>query len=196
MTSWTAKTDNDLMSLIARDDHAAFRELHERISARVVWRIRRSLVDFAQSEEVAQEVFLEVWQSAAKFQSHRSSVSTWIFTIAHRRAVDRVRAAQSSHSRDVRVGLRDAPRDFDQVAEAGEISVEFRRVQRAMSGLTELQRETIELIYTDGLTQTEAATMLGLPVGTVKTRLRDGLARLRRDLAHPPLQGLAGLTAV
>lgn len=186
MISLSAATDNDLMSLIARDDHAAFRELHERISARLVWRIRRSVIDFAQSEEVAQEVLLEVWQNAGRFESQKSSAATWIFTIAHRRAVDRVRAAQSSMIRDIRIGIRDAPREFDHVAEAGETAIEYRRVRTAMSGLTGLQRETIELVYTDGYSQTEAATLLGLPVGTVKTRLRDGLARLRRDLEDVP----------
>ncbi len=179
----SALTVDELMEEIARGDHCAFAHLHRRVAPRVVWRIRRALIDPAQSEEVAQEVFLEVWQNAHRFESQKASATTWIFTIAHRRAVDRVRASQSSQLRDRRVGMRDAVPHFDHVAEAGEVALEYRRVRRAMEHLPHPQRQTIDLVYTDGYSQTEAASMLGLPVGTVKTRLRDGLARLRRELS-------------
>ncbi|MEY2848396.1 MAG: hypothetical protein RI885_1061 [Actinomycetota bacterium] len=180
-------TDIELMSAVALGDRCAFAQLYRRVFDTVVRCIRRRLVDPAQSEEVAQEVLLEVWQTADRFESHRASVITWVATIAHRRAVDRVRASQSSRVRDLRVGIRDSDPEFDHVAEAGEVTLEYRRVRRSMTTLSALHREAIDLVYLDGYTQVEVAGLLGLPLSTVKTRVRDGLARLRRDLDAAPV---------
>jgi RNA polymerase sigma-70 factor, ECF subfamily len=144
--------------------------------------VRRVLRDPAQSEEVAQEIFLEIWQNATKFDQGRGSAITWIMTMTHRRAVDRVRSAQSSRDRDTKVGIRDFTPDFDNVAEAVEVTMEHERVKIAMSRLTDLQRQAVTLAYYGGYSHTEVAEMLHIPVGTIKTRLRDGMIRLRDEL--------------
>jgi RNA polymerase sigma-70 factor (ECF subfamily) len=171
-----------LLRDVARGDRAAFAELYDRTSARVMGLVTRLLRDRAQSEEVTQEVFLEIWQQAPKFDANRGSGMAWVLTMTHRRAVDRIRASQKSHERDLRIGIRDMERDFDGVSEAVEIRVENERVKRAMSRLTPLQREAVILAYYGGYSHSEMAEILGIPLGTVKTRLRDGMIRLRDEL--------------
>jgi RNA polymerase sigma-70 factor (ECF subfamily) len=171
-----------LLERTATGDQVAFAELYDRLAPRVLGLIRRLVVDQSQSEEVAQEVFLEVWQSATRFDPNKGRAIGWIMTIAHRRAVDRIRASQASRDRDVRIGIRDLPREFDQVAETAEVSIEHRRVEGALARLSDSQREAVGLAYYGGLTQAEIADRLGIPLGTVKTRLRDGMIRLRDEL--------------
>lgn len=171
-----------LLTRTATGDHAAFAELYDRLAPRVLGLITRLLRDPAQSEEVTQEVFLEVWQNAAKYDAGRGGALTWVLTMAHRRAVDRVRSAQSSRDRDTREGIRDFRPEYDTVAESVEIRIEHERVTRAMSRLTELQRQAVALAYYGGYSHSEVATMLSVPIGTVKTRLRDGMIRLRDEL--------------
>ncbi|MBC7518529.1 MAG: sigma-70 family RNA polymerase sigma factor [Microbacteriaceae bacterium] len=168
-----------LLSHIAGGDQAAFEALYDEMSPRVLGLIRRLVVDHAQSEEVTQEVFLEIWQSASRFDQHRGSASTWILTMAHRRAVDRIRSSQAGRNRDTKIGLRDFAPEYDQVAEAVEITIEHERVKKAMSLLTELQRQAVSLAYYGGYSHSEVAELLSVPIGTVKTRLRDGMIRLR-----------------
>jgi RNA polymerase sigma-70 factor (ECF subfamily) len=171
-----------LLRDVALGDRAAFAELYDRTSARVMGLVTRLLRDRAQSEEVTQEVYLEIWQQAPKFDANRGSGMAWVLTMTHRRAVDRIRASQKSHERDLRIGIRDMERDFDGVAEAVEIRVENERVKRAMSRLTPLQREAVILAYYGGYSHSEMAEILAIPLGTVKTRLRDGMIRLRDEL--------------
>ncbi len=173
---------DELLSRSATGDQASFGELYDLLSPRVFGLVRRLVVDQAQSEEVTQEVFLEVWQSAPRFDPNKGRAIGWIMTIAHRRAVDRIRAAQASRDRDTRIGIRDLPQEFDQVAEAVEVRIEHGRVVDAMSRLSDAQREAVGLAYYGGLTQSEIADRLGIPLGTVKTRLRDGMIRLRDEL--------------
>ncbi|WP_382303854.1 sigma-70 family RNA polymerase sigma factor [Herbiconiux sp. UC225_62] len=180
--SETAVTFERLLDLISRGDQQAFSELYDRTAPRVLGLVKRVLVDHAQSEEVAQEVFLEIWRTAARFESQRGSAMSWILTMSHRRAVDRVRSSQSGHDRDERIGLRDIEPDYDQVSETVEIRIEHERVKRAMAQLTALQREAISLAYYGGYSHSEIAGILSIPVGTVKTRLRDGMIRLRDEL--------------
>lgn len=171
-----------LLRDVAEGDRTAFAEIYDRISSRVLGLVIRVLRDRAQSEEVMQEVFLEIWQQAAKFDANRGSGMAWVLTMAHRRAIDRIRASQKSHERDLKIGIRDMERDFDSVSESVEIRIENERVKRSMSRLTPLQREAVILAYYGGYSHSEMAHILGIPLGTVKTRLRDGMIRLRDEL--------------
>jgi len=175
-------TQEDLLERVATGDQAAFSELYDQIAPRVLGLIRRLLKDHAQSEEVTQEVFLEIWQNATRFDSKKGGASTWIMTMAHRRAVDRIRASQSSRDRDSKVGIRDYNPAYDSVAESVEITVEHERVEKALARLTELQRQAVTLAYYGGYSHSEVAALLSVPIGTVKTRLRDGMIRLRDEL--------------
>lgn len=175
-------TIDDLLLRTADGNQSAFGELYDRIVPRVLGAIKRLLIDHAQSEEVAQEVFLEVWQSARRFEPNKGGAATWIITMAKRRAIDRIRSAQSSHDRDTRVGIRDYDAGYDTVAEHAEISIERERVGVAMTSLTDSQRQAIALAYDGGYSHSEIAEMLSVPMGTVKTRLRDGMIRLRTEL--------------
>jgi RNA polymerase sigma-70 factor, ECF subfamily len=172
----------DRLARVAAGDKRAFAELYDATAARIFGLVRRLLVDPAQSEEVTQEIYLEIWQTASRYQPERGSAMSWMLTMAHRRAVDRVRASQSSRDRDTRVGVRDFDREYDEVAEHAEITLEGERVKRALAGLTELQRQAVELAYYAGLSHSEIAEQLHVPVGTIKTRIRDGMIRLRDAL--------------
>lgn len=169
----------ELLQSVASGDQQAFARLYDMLSFRVFGLILRVLVDRSQSEEVLQEVFLEIWQSAAKFAPNRGQGRSWVLTIAHRRAVDRVRSAQASADRDARVGLRDLETPRDDVAESVEMRMEARRVAEAVAALPEAQREAITLAYYGGYSQSEIAALVGSPLGTIKTRMRDGLSRMR-----------------
>ncbi len=168
-----------LVQRVAKGDVAAFEVLFDEVAATVFGVVRRVLRDPAQSEEVAQEVLIEVWRTAGRFDADRGSATTWIHTMAHRRAIDRVRSVQASHDRDERVAHRDLSRPFDEVAEAVDARLEQEQVRRCLDDLTDLQRESVTLAYYGGHTYREVGEVLAVPLGTVKTRLRDGLIRLR-----------------
>ena len=170
---------DELLHRVARGDAAAFELLYDRIASSVFGVIRRVLRDPAQSEEVAQEVLVEVWRTATRFDADRGSASTWIHTMAHRRAVDRVRSAQASHDREERVAVRDHVPAYDEVVDTVETRLEQEQVRRCVQGLTDLQRESVTLAYYGGHTYQQVAELLDVPLGTVKTRMRDGLIRLR-----------------
>jgi RNA polymerase sigma-70 factor (ECF subfamily) len=176
------QTSEHLLVLVARGDQEAFERLYDRIAGSVLGVVRRVLRDPAQSEEVTQEVLTEVWRTAARFDPERGGASSWVLTMAHRRAVDRVRSAQSATDRDVKVALLDHSPDYDVVAEAVEARLEAEQVRKALGSLTELQREAVRLAYFGGYTQREVSELLNVPLGTVKTRIRDGLIRLRDAL--------------
>jgi RNA polymerase sigma-70 factor (ECF subfamily) len=168
-----------LMALVAGGDHDAFEELYEHIAAPVFGIVRRVLRDPAQSEEVTQEVLVEVWRTAPRYDEARGSVLSWTMTMAHRRAVDRVRAEQAATDREDRASRRDHQPAFDEVAETVEARLEREAVRRCLGGLTETQRESVTLAYYSGHSYREVAELLNTPLGTVKTRIRDGLIRLR-----------------
>lgn len=172
----------ELLQRVAHGDQRAFSELYELITPRMLGLVRHVLKDHAQSEEVVQEVLVEIWQTAPRFDPNKGKAVTWMLTMAHRRAIDRVRSAQSSRDRDTKIGIRDLGREYDSVAESVEIRIEHERVERALTKLTELQRQAVELAYYGGYTHSEVSTMLSVPIGTVKTRLRDGMIRLREEL--------------
>ncbi|SDL38477.1 RNA polymerase sigma-70 factor, ECF subfamily [Lentzea albidocapillata subsp. violacea] len=172
-------TADDLLALVARGDEAAFERLYDVVTGAVFGLIRRVLRDQAQSEEVFQEVMLEVWRTATRFDPARGSATTWILTLTHRRAVDRVRSAQAATHREDRAARLDPARPFDEVSEQVEGRLEQRQVRRCLSFLTDLQRESVLLAYYQGYSYPEVSSLLGIPLGTVKTRMRDGLIRLR-----------------
>ena len=175
-------TADQLLSLVAQGDQAAFAKLYDQMAPRVLGLVRRLLRDHAQSEEVTQEIFLEIWQNATRYDSSKGGASTWIMTMSHRRAVDRVRASQSSRDRDTKIGIRDYDADYDNVSETVQTRIEHERVEKAMQRLTELQRQAVSLAYYGGYSHSEVANLLSVPIGTVKTRLRDGMIRLRDEL--------------
>jgi RNA polymerase sigma-70 factor (ECF subfamily) len=138
--------------------------------------------DPAIAEEVAQEVLTEVWLKADRFDPERGSVVGWVATLARRRGVDRVRSEQAGRNRDDRVARRNHEREFDVVADEVEVRLEHWQVRRALADLSDRQREAIELAYFGGHTYRDVARVLGIPEGTAKSRLRDGLLRLRESL--------------
>ena len=171
-----------LLAQVARGDEQAFADLYQRVAAAVFGLVSKVVRNPAQSEEVTQEVFVELWRTASRFDPARGTARAWIMTCAHRRAVDRVRSAESAARRDDLAGRRDQGRPYDEVVEQVESSLEREHVRRGLQALTALQREAVVLAYYGGHTHREIAELLGVPQGTVKTRLRDGLIRLRDQL--------------
>ncbi|MEU8821666.1 ECF RNA polymerase sigma factor SigK [Actinoplanes sp. NPDC048796] len=168
-----------LLAAVARGDEKAFDRLYELVAPRVYGLIRRVLRDPAQAEEVAQEVLVEVWRSAARFDPAQGSATAWVFTIAHRRAVDRVRSEQAAADRTLKAGAAAIDTPFDEVADEVAVRLERRQVRHCLDGLTELQRQVVTLAYYHGHSYPQVAELLGAPLPTVKTRMRDGLIRLR-----------------
>ena len=172
-----APATGDLLTQVARGDEAAFAKLYDELTPRVYGLCRRIVRDPAQAEEVAQEALVEVWRTAGRYDPAKGSASAWVLTIAHRRAVDRVRAEQASTDRERRVATEEVP--YDDVVEQATARLERQQVRRCLQGLTDLQREAITLAYYRGYSYREVADLLGAGLPTVKTRMRDGLIRLR-----------------
>ncbi len=170
---------NGLLKQAARGDQAAFAQLYDAMASRVYGLALRVVRDPAQAEEVAQEAFLEIWRMSARFDPAKGSAPAYMLTIVHRKAVDRVRSAEAATRRDNTYHDQNHSIDHDTTADAAHASMEARRVRQALGSLTAVQREALELAYFGGYTHTEVAGMLDLPVGTAKTRIRDGLIRLR-----------------
>jgi RNA polymerase sigma-70 factor (ECF subfamily) len=169
---------SDLLIQVARGDESAFAALYDHLGPSVYGLARRVIRDPARAEEVAQEVFLQVWQTAARFDPERGRAKSWVLTLAHRRAVDAVRHDQAATNRDKAYDWSAGP-DFDVVNETVTMRLEHEQVRNCMEGLTDLQREAIDLAYYKGYTYAECATVLEANPATVKTRMRDGLVRLR-----------------
>jgi RNA polymerase sigma-70 factor (ECF subfamily) len=172
----------ELLRQVARGDADAFARLYDATSGRtygVIWRVLRSADHAA---EVTQEVYTEVWRQAARFEESKGSVTAWITTMAHRRAVDRVRSVTSEVARDEHYARADPAREIDDVWEGVSERLDADRVRKGMQSLTPIQREALTLAYFGGYTQSQVADRLKVPLGTVKTRIRDGLISLRTVL--------------
>jgi len=180
----SARDAADALVAAARGDQGAFATFYDATAAAVHGTVLRVLRDPAQSEEVVQEVFLEAWRTAARFDPARGSAQAWVVTMGHRRAIDRVRAAEASAARDEKMGVRELP-PYDSVSEEVQGMLETDEVRHALTSLSPLQREAIDLAYYGGRTHRQIADDLDVPLGTVKTRLRDGLLKLRAVLGVP-----------
>jgi len=162
---------------VARGDEAAFEAVCAQVTGSVFGVARAVVRDPFQAEEVCQEVLVEIWRGASRFRPGKGSAMAWVTTIAHRRAVDRVRSEHRSAAREQRAASHSI--DYDEVAEMVETRLDRERVRRCLGSLTEVQRESVTLAYYGGYTFREVAELLGVAEGTVKTRMRDGLIRLR-----------------
>ncbi|WP_435252916.1 sigma-70 family RNA polymerase sigma factor [Streptomyces tendae] len=172
----------DLQQLIrevALGDQDSFAAVYDAVAGSVLGVARAVLRDQAQSEEIAQEVLVEVWRTAPRYRPERGTVVNWILTLAHRRAVDRVRSVEAAAARDHKAALLERTPEYDEVTEQVETRLEREQVRRCLRTLTEIQRQSVTLAYYRGLTYRQVAEALAVPLGTVKTRLRDGLIRLR-----------------
>lgn len=177
--------DGVLLELVASGDAGAFDELYTRCAPMVHGMALRVLRDPSQAEEVTQEVMVEVWRTASRFDAGRGNARSWLLTMARRRAIDRVRSSQAAADRDVRVGASAMGREFDEVSEAVWHRLESQQVRHCLGSLTALQRQAIDLAFYGGRSHREVSDELAVPLGTVKTRLRDGLIRLRDCLGVP-----------
>jgi RNA polymerase sigma-70 factor (ECF subfamily) len=175
-------SDEALVALVARSDETALAELYDRFGRVAYALARRILRDDALAEDAVQEAFLALWRTANRFVPERASASTWILTLVHRRAVDVVRREDRRRAEP----LESAPDEAAGVAadESAWLRLERERVQAALRQLPDSQREAIELAYFGGFTQSELADRLGQPLGTIKSRMFTGLARLRELLSE------------
>lgn len=173
----------ELLRAGARGDEGSFAKFYDLTSSRAWGLALRVLRNPAHAEEAMQEAYLRAWRNANRFDPNRGGAAAWFLTIVHRAAVDRVRSAEASRQREQEFHDRATiETGADTTAAAVEVGLEARRVRSAVTTLTPLQREAIELAYFGGYTHTEVAGMLEIPLGTAKTRIRDGLIRLRDAL--------------
>ncbi len=168
-----------LLRRVARRDTDAFAAFYDSTRARVYGLVTRVLRDRGYSEETTQEVYLQVWRSADSYDPASGSALAWLMTLAHRRAVDRVRAEESAGRRESRYGAASVEREVDHVSESVIVLDERRQVAECLDSLTDLQRECISLAYYDGLTYVQVSERLSANLATVKSRMRDALRGLR-----------------
>jgi RNA polymerase sigma-70 factor (ECF subfamily) len=190
----TRHRPDDLASLLERcalGDHRAFSQLYDATAARAHGLAQRVLRDPGMAEEVTQEAYLQVWRLAQRYDRRRGDGATWLLTLVHRRAVDRLRSTRASVERDdaYQRGSRTGT-DFDRTADSALASLEAARVRSALATLTPPQRHAVSLAYFDGLTYAEVAAVVGVPLGTVKSRIRAGMQQLRRALAAAELEAI------
>ncbi|MFY9335702.1 MAG: ECF RNA polymerase sigma factor SigK [Mycobacterium sp.] len=171
-----------LLRRVAHHDSEAFAALYDATRSRVYGMVSRVLRDRGYSEETTQDVYLQVWRTAESYDPASGSALAWLLTLAHRRAVDRVRSEQAASRRDSRYGAATVERDSDHVIDAVLSTEERQRVTACLDGLTGVQRECIELAYYQGLTYVQVSERLSANLATVKSRMRDALRGLRNCL--------------
>ena len=174
-----------LLRQVARRDTDAFAALYDRTKSRVYGLVTRVLRDAGYSEETTQEIYLEVWRTAAAYDSAKGSALSWLMTMAHRRAIDRVRSEQATGQRESRYGAATVERSGDLVADSAIAADERRRVAECLDSLTDVQRQCIDLAYYGGLTYAEVSQRLSANLSTIKSRMRDALRGLRGCLGVP-----------
>lgn len=167
---------------VAAGDEGAMVWLYRMLWDYVVGVVEWTVQDVAQAEEVAQEVFVEIWRTSARYRPERGSVLTWVLTMARRRAIDRVRSAEAAARREARYLAEVPGRPYDNAVEELLATWEHQQVRRHLDSLSDLQKQAIVLVYYRGHDSGEVARLLGVPQATVKTRLRDALIHLRRSL--------------
>lgn len=172
-----------LLLRLAAGDRAAFTDLYDAVAPRVFGLVRRVVRDQAIAEEVTQEVFLQVWQDAGRFDPSRGSALAWLLTLTHRRSVDRVRSEQAQSDRLHRYEARGTPVPYDTTADEAVGRIEAGRVRRALDLVGEPHRTALRLAYLNGLTHRQVAEHTGVPLGTAKTRIRDGLHKIRHVMS-------------
>jgi RNA polymerase sigma-70 factor (ECF subfamily) len=175
------RTLDVLMAAVASGDRLAYSQLYDEIADTVYGLAKKVVVDPSRAQEIAQDVLFEVWEKADRFDPDRGSAITWIAVMTRRRAIDVVRSAESSRNREQRV-TKDPGSHPDPVGDDIIDREDHQRVRRAMESLTDLQREALELAFFRDLSHTQVADALGAPLGTVKTRIRDGLKRLAAEM--------------
>jgi RNA polymerase sigma-70 factor (ECF subfamily) len=185
----THLSDEALVALVARGDETALGELYDRVG-RIAYGIAfRVLRDDRLAEDAVQEGFLALWRSAATFRAERAKASTWIVTLVHRRAVDLVRREERRRTEPLDLEQRDAPDPAGSAEDEAWLGFERERVQRLLRMLPDAQREALELAYYGGYSQAELAERLGVPLGTIKSRMFAGLTRLRELLDDTETEG-------
>ena len=175
----------DLLAAVALGDTGAFSALYAQISPAAFGLAIRVIGDRHLAEEVLQEVFLHIWRNASTFDAGRGAAKGWILMLTHRRSVDRVRSVQSARERDIADAARAAATPAGDTATEAELRIDGARLREHLSGLSTAQRRVIELSYFGGHTHAEIAEMIGCPLGTVKSRIRDALTRLRGHHSVP-----------
>lgn len=170
---------DDLLILCAKGDEIAFASLYDATAKRIYGLSVRVLRDHSQAEETTHDAFLDIWRFASRFDPNKGTATAWCFTIAHRKAVSRVRSSVAARKRDTNYQVLNLEVEFDSTSEQASSNVIAQDVRTALNQLTVIQRQAVELAYFDGLTGTEIAESLGIPLGTAKTRIRDGLTQLR-----------------
>lgn len=168
-----------LLRQIGRGDEAAFETVLRSFTPLVYGVALRVCEDRSLADEVAQETFLDLWRTASRYDPAKGSPQAWIVTIAHRRAVDRLRAERARLSRELRSRALLPMVEFDEVAEAVDAQDEQARLRGCLGGLSRIQLESIHLAFFDGLTHTQISVKLQLPLGTAKARVREGLGKLK-----------------
>lgn len=176
---------NILLALVARGDEAAFARFYDLTGRTLFGVVLRVVRNPALAEEVTQEAYLDIWRQAPRFDRRRGSARSWATTIAHRRAVDRVRAEQARSAREEGDAQR-SPDRYEPVIDIAEARIDATLVRQALDDLSQAQRDAVVLAYFGGHTYREVAVLLDVPEGTIKTRIRDGLIRLRDRFGVTP----------